>query len=94
MEFTASFTPAERTMPLGDWMLNGTPVPTAPRPIPAGSAFVPKSPRNKSLPTARMSFTRRFALTRQPRPVVRNRAAPLALVVARLAWQFGLPFRI
>jgi hypothetical protein len=50
--------------------------------------------RNKSLPTARMSFTRRFALTRQPRPGVKNRAAPLALVAARLAWQFGLPFRI
>jgi hypothetical protein len=42
VEITASFTPAERTMPLGDWMLNGTPVPTTTRPIPAGSAFVPK----------------------------------------------------
>lgn len=50
--------------------------------------------RNKSLPTARMSFTRRSALTRQPRPGVKNRAAPLALVAARLAWQVGLPFRI
>ena len=50
--------------------------------------------RNKSLPTARMSFTRWSALTRQPRPGVKNRAAPLALVAARLAWQFGLPFRI
>jgi hypothetical protein len=27
VEITASFTPAERTMPLGDWMLNGTSVP-------------------------------------------------------------------
>jgi hypothetical protein len=50
--------------------------------------------RNKSLPTARMSFTRWSALTRQPRLGVKNRAAPLALVAARLAWQFGLPFRI
>jgi len=50
--------------------------------------------RNKSLPTAQMSFTRWSALTRQPRPGVKNWAAPLALVAARVAWQFGLPFRI
>jgi hypothetical protein len=50
--------------------------------------------RNKSLPTARISFTRRSALPRQSRPGVKKRAAPLALVAARLAWQVGLPFRI
>jgi len=42
VEITASFTPVERPMPLGDWMLDGKPVPATTRPIPPGSTFDPK----------------------------------------------------